>query len=308
MSPPARNDGGGVAPAALVRALRENACWRPFDRASERSWQELVRDLTALANSGGGSIFVGVALTEPEIIERIARHTGFAFDRVRLRGEVQHGASGVRITVGAAMFPLGLEGAAPDEPSRDAAGSAPAPAAARFYFRHHGESVPGTSDDMRRLVERVLRRTRRQWLARIRQALRTPLAPGEEGAGSAGGAASGRGPARLQPVRIVTDPRAPALQPHDVEHLYPLRQKDLVRELKARLGRRFNSYDIQAIRRYHRLDERPDFVFHLAGAGRRYSAAMLEWTLDQYGRDPEFFRKARAADQQMLKLRRHKPK
>lgn len=112
-----------------------------------------------------------------------------------------------------------------------------------------------------------------------------------------------------QPVRIVTDPDAPALQPQDVDHLYPWRQKDLLRELNVRLGRRFlNSYDIQAVRRQHHLDERPDFVFNLPGAGRRYSPAVAEWIMEQHARDPEFFHHARMADHEILKLLRHKPK
>ena len=74
--------------------------------------------------------------------------------------------------------------------------------------------------------------------------------------------------ANLKPVRIVTDPSAPALQPQDVDRLYPWRPKDLLRELNGRLGRRMlNSYDIQAVRRQHHLDEHPDFVFNLPGAG-----------------------------------------
>jgi hypothetical protein len=113
----------------------------------------------------------------------------------------------------------------------------------------------------------------------------------------------------LQPVRIVTDPDAPALQPQDVDHLYPWRQKDLVRELNTRLGRRMlNSYDIQAVRRHHRLDDRPDFVFNLPGAGRRYSPAVADWIIEQHASDPEFFHHARAADQELLRLRRQKPR
>jgi EC042_2821-lke REase len=113
----------------------------------------------------------------------------------------------------------------------------------------------------------------------------------------------------LQPVRIVTDPAAPALQPQDVDRLYPWRQKDLLRELNSRLGRRFlNSYDIQAVRRQHRLDEHPDFVFNLPGAGRRYSPAAAEWIVEQHSRDPEFFQRARIADHEIMKLRRRKPK
>jgi hypothetical protein len=116
-------------------------------------------------------------------------------------------------------------------------------------------------------------------------------------------------PANLRPVRIVTDPDAPALQPQDVDRLYPWRQKDLLRELNTRLGRRtLNSYDIQAVRRQHQLDEHPDFVFNLPGAGRRYSPAAAEWMMEQHARDPEFFHQARLADHEIMKLRRHKPK
>lgn len=80
-------------------------------------------------------------------------------------------------------------------------------------------------------------------------------------------------------------------------------------ELNRRLGRRvLNSYDIQAIRRQHRLDERPDFVFNLPGAGRRYSPAVADWIMDQHARDSEFFRRARSADHEIMKLRRQKPK
>ena len=53
-----------------------------------------------------------------------------------------------------------------------------------------------------------------------------------------------------------------------------------------------NSYDIQAVRRQHHLDERPDFVFNLPGAGRRYSPAVADWIMEQFGRDPEFFHAA----------------
>jgi hypothetical protein len=115
--------------------------------------------------------------------------------------------------------------------------------------------------------------------------------------------------ANLQPVRIVKDPTAPALQPQDVDCLYPWRQKDLLRELNGRLGRRMlNSYDIQAVRRQHHLDDHPDFVFNLPGAGRRYSPAAAEWIVEQYAGDPEFFHRARDADHEIMKLRRQKPR
>jgi hypothetical protein len=163
---------------------------------------------------------------------------------------------------------------------------------------------------MRAFVHRLLRRVRRRWLRGIRRALTQPMTF------DAGSAPKRRATERirleravLQPVRIVSDPNAPALQPQDVDRLYPWRQKDLLRELNARLGwRALNSYDIQAVRRHHRLDERPEFVFNLPGAGRRYSPAVADWIIEQHQRDAAFFQRARAADQELLKLRRKKPR
>jgi hypothetical protein len=180
---------------------------------------------------------------------------------------------------------------------------------AGFYFRHGERTELGTTADMRSFVQRLLRRVRRRWLRGIRRVLTQPMTLDVT-------TTKRRRPERirleravLQPVRIVSDPNAPALQPQDVDRLYPWRQKDLLRELNARLGRRaLNSYDIQAVRRHHRLDERLEFVFNLSGAGRRYSPAVADWILEQYERHPEFFKDARAADQEMLKLRRKKPR
>jgi hypothetical protein len=160
---------------------------------------------------------------------------------------------------------------------------------------------------MQEFIGRAMRRVRAEWLRGIRRVMSQPADDSARGNSSSPPRTNDR--TNLQPVRIVTDPDAPALQPQDVDRLYPWRQKDLVRELNARLGRRLlNSYDIQAVRRQNHLDDRPDFVFHLEGTGRRYSPAVAEWILEQNRRDPEFFRHARAADQETLRLRRQRPR
>jgi hypothetical protein len=118
-----------------------------------------------------------------------------------------------------------------------------------------------------------------------------------------------QGGRNLQAVRIVNDPNAPALQPQDIDRLYPWRQKDLLRELNGRLGRRMlTSYDVQAVRRQHHLDDRPEFIFNLPGAGRRYSPAIADWVMQEQSRDPEFFRRARLADHDLMAARRRKPR
>lgn len=299
---------------------------RTFDPASQRDWCELIRDLVAAANSGGGTLLVHnrpnrwplgspprilTSLTTQVLIQRIREFTGSAFANVVAQPVERQDVHAVRIAVGPTLLPIGftkngtyLE---PGEPARQVdvfpAGS--------FYFRHGDRSEPATEADLRVFFERLLRRVRRQWLRGIRNVVGTPTETLLQ---------SGISPGRdlpipthhrseLQPVRIVEDPNAPALQPQDVDRLYPFRLKDVVAELNRQAGRRaLTTYDIQAARRQHQLDARPDFVFHLFGAGRRYSPAMIEWLASRWQRDPEFFRAARQADQLVLRRRRQKPR
>jgi hypothetical protein len=295
-----------------------------FKCASEAAWLELIRDLVALANSGGGKLLVQSArdhgdeeagalmcLTADSVRQKLAHFTGSSFADFQFSEHNSSSQSEKEIRVAAADFPIGFVRTTGNAEHAGNTDQVEMPVAGSFYFRHGDRSEPGTTADLQAFFLRLLRRVRRRWLRRIRQAVSEPTAAARTAAPSKRKSLERIKVERayLQPVRIVTDPNAPALQPQDVDRLYPWRQKDLVRELNSRLGRRFlNSYDIQAVRRQHRLDERPDFVFNLPGAGRRYSPAVAEWVLDQYARDPNFFHQTRAADHEMLRLRRQKPK
>jgi hypothetical protein len=288
----------GLRPEQVIRVDR-------FDSGSERDWSALLRDILALANSGGGRVFLGAPVGERDVLNRLAQHTDSGFSDVHLLPSNEANGTTSVIAVGAAVFPVGLSTHTESPTTESAPGIAPG-----FYFRHGDRSEPGTTADMRSFVERLLRRVRRRWLRGIRRVLNRPITFDE-----------GTPPKRkamerirlertvLQPVRIVSDPNAPALQPQDVDRLYPWRQKDLLHELNHRIGRQLlTTYDVQAVRRHHQLDERPDFVFHLPGAGRRYSPAVADWIMEQFARAPEFFHDAHAADQEMLRLRRKKPR
>jgi hypothetical protein len=314
--------GGATTLATSTPEVRDHV----FDSSSERDWCELIRDIVAVANSGGGEIVVrcttsprageaaGAAencLSRIEILRRLAEFTGSRFASVEAHAVESTAGTTVVIAIGRALYPIIFNnpGRCPD-PANPAEKIELFPAGS-YYTRRGVRTEPGTSADIQVFFERLLRQIRRGWLAEIRRVINKPVEAIVSAAYSREGAPSKpkASPPVLKPVRIVTDPHAPALQPQDVDRLYPLRQKDLIRELNRRLGRAvLNSYDIQAVRRQHRLDERPDFVFHLPGAGRRYSPAVADWMLDQQQRDPEFFHKARAADHESMKLRKQKPR
>jgi hypothetical protein len=288
---------------------------RTFDQSSERDWCELIRDVAAIANTGGGDIFLrasaaAAAITRSDVLRWLGEYSDSTFDAIELLPANVSDAAGLVISIGRALFPIVFTKRGSYSNPNGEGNQVEVFAAGSIYFWHANKSDPGGTGDLREFFERLVRRVRRRWLRGIRRVLKTPVdTVVQPMAARKGTKPSIEAAASLRPVRITTDPDAPALQPQDVEQLYPWRQKDLLSELKARLGRRsLTTYDIQAVRRHHRLDERPDFVFHLPGAGRRYSPAAADWFMEQHERDPEFFAKARSADQEMLKLRRQKPK
>jgi hypothetical protein len=283
---------------------------RSFD-GSDRDELVLLRDIVAIANSGGGQLLIRLCDCEQpidanDLSRRLAQFTDAHFTDFVVEEAAGADPRNVRIRIGPAAFPIVFTRAG--SAAADTTKRVEIFASGSLYFRNGQASELASSRQLQSFIERLLRRVRRRWLAGIRRVVNQPTASLVKPKQLAQRRAAAR-EANLQPVRIVTDPDAPALQPQDVDRLYPLRQKELVAELNRRLGRpALNSYDIQAVRRHHQLDERPDFVFHLPGAGRRYSPAAIEWIMDQYERDAEFFHKARAADSDALKLRRQKPR
>jgi hypothetical protein len=287
---------------------------RSFHPLSKRDWCELVRDIAAIANTGGGEVLLRLpavpgVMSRGDVLRLLGEFSDSTFDDIELRPADVPGAASLVLSIGRALFPIVFTKRGSYTDPNDPDSQVEVFAAGSIYFWHAGKSEPGGTGDLREFFERLVRRVRRRWLRGIRRVLKMPIDAVVPTAARTSPQPVKDRATILQPVRITTDPDAPALQPQDVERLYPWRQKDLLGELNARLAQRvLTTYDIQAVRRHHRLDERPDFVFHLAGAGRRYSPAAADWFIEQHERDPEFFAKARSADQEMLKLRRQKPK
>jgi hypothetical protein len=281
-------------------------------------WGKLIRDVAAIANSGGGCLDLPAAssvcsigdLGVKKIVAHLAQYTVSTFDDLQLVKSKRRTPDLWKLEVGPAEYPIGFKQSLEDASAETSMSEGPFGADA-FYFWHDGKSTLATSADFQAFLERRLKDARQQWSKQIGRVLSRPLRPlrrkrrAQPRAKHSAGASSNN----LQPVRIVNDANAPVLQPQHVDQLYPWRQKDIVADINRRLGRRaVTTYDLQAVRRQHRLDESPDFVFHLPGAGRRYSPAAAEWMLSQYATNPEFFHQAHLADQSMLRQRRKKPR
>jgi Putative DNA-binding domain len=276
--------------------------------ASSPEWCELVKDLVAMANSGGGLVLIGLddngnpapeppavamALDPAQIDDQIYRYTGQHRPELQVRQVEKGGRPVVAIKVFAVSVPIVFL-----NPGTYADGQKQKTAFGRgtVYFRHGPKSEGGTTEDIRAAFERNLTSRREEWLGNIRQVMEAPpgstvqivrsAAPpppqGEPGVG----------------VRLVHDPSAPTVPHWNPDDTHPHRQKELLAALNERLdGVRVNSFDVQCIRRVHDIDKNPNFYHRSRHGSPQYSNAFLEWVLAEFARDGEFFRSTRGQAQ-----------
>jgi EC042_2821-lke REase len=250
---------------------------------------ELVRDVAAMANSGGGVVVLDAADVDEELLhERLAGYVEPEFEAFEVHNVVRAGRGVTAIVVeGVAGTPLVFT-----RQGRGPAGIAFARGG--LYFRHGARSEPATGADVRDFIKRQLDATRQQWLANIRQVMHAPdraevaiietAERDEEG--------------RPTLIRLTTDPHAPLYGQVDPDQSHPYRQKEVISEVNARLDetRSVNAFDVLSVRRVYAISEetRPEFVHVPKFGSPQYSDAFVDWLLEQDARDPEFFARAKA--------------
>jgi len=276
-----------------------------FDPASLRDWLELIKDVAAFANSGGGYILVGLnddgspsntdvsallAVDPADLGNRVYKYTGQHFAGAELiscqKGDREICAvrvSAVRVPI---VFTRVGETELPDGKKKTAF------ALGTVYFRHGAKSEPGTSDDLRSFLEREMEFTRRSWLDGIAKVVEAPtgsrfavLPP--EGAPT--------GPSGELPMQLTSDPGAPAYYAVPLDKTHPHRQKEVVREVNIRLnGKRvINSHDIVCIRRVFEIQKEITFCYTQNFASPRYTQQFVEWIVEKYNASHTFFEDTR---------------
>jgi len=144
---------------------------------------------------------------------------------------------------------------------------------------------------VRDFIKRQLEATRTQWLRNIRQVMQAP--GGAEVAVIETAERDEEGRPTL--IRLTTDPHAPLYGQVDPDQSHPYRQKEVIREVNARLGEgTVNQFDVLSVRRVHAVSEetRPEFVHVPKFGSPQYSDAFVDWLVAAQQRDPEFFQRA----------------
>jgi len=247
-----------------------------------------------MANSGGGVIVLaGVAGADEELIhERLTEYAEPEFEGLTVESVTRDGRPATAIVVeGVRNAPLVFVRGGR---YRDAEGvEHVAFPRGGLYFRHGAKSEAATGEDVRDFIRRQLEATRTQWLANIRQVMHAP--DGAEVAVIETAERDEEGRPTL--IRLTTDPHAPLYGQVDPDSSHPYRQKEVIREVNARLGEgTVIAFDVLSVRRVYAITEetRPEFVHVPKFGSPQYSDAFVDWLVTEHGRDAGFFARAKA--------------
>jgi hypothetical protein len=158
-----------------------------FDLASKRDWCEIIKDIVAMANSGGGIIIFGVKdngqeagrnlreilnYDSADITNKINKYTGSHFADFDILEIKRGGSVVVAMVIGAAYPPLVF--IKPGAYSIGGSEQSAAFAQGTLYVRHGAKSEPATSADLESILEREILKRKSNWLGNIRQIMKAP--------------------------------------------------------------------------------------------------------------------------------------
>ncbi len=282
-----------------------------FDAASPRDWLELIKDIAAFANSGGGVILVGLndegvpsgfdvtpllAVDPADIGNKIHKYTEQHL-QVEFQEAVKAGQKicaiiipGVRVPI---VFTRVGETELPDGKKKTSF------ALGAVYFRHGAKSEPGVTEDLRLFLERELERNRSAWLTGIAQVMSAP----EGSRIIVVHSNSGENSQQNLPIHLTTDKNAPSFFAVPLDETHPYRQKDLLAVINSRLGgKQINAHDIKCMRRVYSIDKDPNRCYTQSYASPRYSLELATWIVQQHEDNPHFFEEARASFERLSKM------
>lgn len=278
---------------------------RSFNPASAGEWCELIKDIVAMANIGGGVIVVGLDnggvpskhdvkpvldIDHATLVDKICKYTGCQFSDIEIHEANKQDEQVAIFEISGVKVPLVFQKVGTYEVSPRKQKTAFS--RGTVYFRHGAKSEPGTTEDIRKVIERQLKAIRNEWLDGVRKVVTAPQ-------GSAvtvfGGEVEQSKSPDAAPIRLVDDVDAPGFRLIDHDTTYPHRQTELIDVVNERLPERIqiNTYDILAVRRTHGINGDPHYCHKSKFGSTQYSDAFAEWIVEEHKRDSYFFKKAR---------------
>jgi len=158
-----------------------------FDPNSPAEWCEIIKDIVAIANSGGGIIVFGLnslglptgaSLAELTQIDpadfgnKLSKYTGTVQPEFEIRELEKLGRKLQAFVVHAVSVPIVFQ--RPGTYDIGAGKQKTAFGLGTVYFRHGAKTEPGNSEDIRAVMERQLESIRKSWIKGVRKVVQAP--------------------------------------------------------------------------------------------------------------------------------------
>ncbi len=158
-----------------------------FDTNGGRDWCELIKDIAAMANSGGGAILIGVKddgepsnhdvgeilkLDQANIVNKISSYTDEQFSSIETHELTRAGSRIAVFIISGSEYPIVFK--KPGTYDIGGGKQQTAFSVGSIYFRHGTKSENCRASDIRDFVERKIASIKGSWLDGIRRVVEAP--------------------------------------------------------------------------------------------------------------------------------------
>ena len=278
-----------------------------FDAASTEAWCGIVKDIVAMANSGGGIIIFGVenngasnskvdhakllAHDTADITNRVSKYTNYQFSEIEIVEIERAGKTHASFFIFATDVPVVFT--KPGEYETAEKKKKVAFAQGTIYFRHGSKSEPGNRDDLLRWREREIERARKTWMTGIRKVVET--APQDSVTVISSSVLAPKFGSIVK-AAMSSDPSAVRITPTNAEDIWPHRQIDVIREVNKKIsGYKINPFDVACVKAVYDVPRKhPEFAYRPhQKSSPQFSDSFIDWLVEQYTKNKNFFVKAR---------------
>ncbi len=104
-------------------------------------------------------------------------------------------------------------------------------------------------------------------------------------------------------TRITNDPNAPVAKLIEPDEICPHRATETVNLINSRIGEqnKIKMYDLTVIRTLFDIDEKQEFYYHPISGSSQYSDAFIDWVVESFNNDNNFFSENREKFRQIKK-------
>lgn len=280
-----------------------------FNPHSRGEWCELLKDIVAMINSGGGAIVFGVTnkgdpcgfdvscileIDNAVLTDKINKYTGQNYSDIEIVEREKNSNVLAIFLITKSAYPLVFI-----KPGTYDIGDNKQKTAfsqGTVYFKHGAKSEPATADDLREFVDRQMESIRKQWLDGVQKVVKSKQGSIIQIVSSE---VQTTEDSNVPTFRIVDDPNAPAMRNINTNSTHIYRQLDVINYVKSNVHEDIviNSYDMQAIRIVYNIDDNIEFCYRPNFGAPQFSHAFMEWLVKKYNENTDFFNETRKSYQ-----------